>query len=83
MTPLARTAGSALAFTSLVLAFAAAAQAQAYAPPQTNGALAWVFAAFVAVAVVGIFLFVLFLVRGPSVEPPGAHPPDSARRRTV
>ncbi len=81
MTPIARTVGSVLAVTSLVVAFAAAAQAQAYAPPQTAGGLAWVFALFVGVAVVAVFVLVLFLVRGPTPRQPGEPPPGAAQRR--
>ncbi|BDG03948.1 hypothetical protein [Anaeromyxobacter oryzae] len=82
MTPLARTAGLALAVTALVLAFAAAAQTSAYDPtPGTTGILPWVFALFVGVAIVGIFLFVLWIVRGPAPRSPD-RPPGAARHRT-
>ncbi|MGC4000216.1 MAG: hypothetical protein QM767_23370 [Anaeromyxobacter sp.] len=77
---LVRTAGSALAATSLVLAFAAGAQAPVYGAgdARMNGALPWIFALFAAAAILGIFLFVLWLVRGPSSRPPGAPPPGHA-----
>jgi hypothetical protein len=75
MTPLARTAGSMLAFTSLALAFAAAAQGQVAAAPSGGGAMPWVFAAFVGLAIVAIFVFVLYLVRGPTARSPGSPPP--------
>jgi hypothetical protein len=78
MTPTARTAGHALAFTALALAFAAAAQAPITTPDAGGGGVAWLFAVFVAAAVGGIFLFVLWLVRGPTPRapetPPGAAP---------
>jgi hypothetical protein len=72
MTPLARTAGHALALTALVIAFAAAAQAPVYDPhPPAGGFLPWIFAALVAVAIVAVFLFVLWVVQRPSARPPG------------
>ncbi len=63
---LARTAGAALAVIALLTAFAASAQGRTYGAPDENGALAWLFALFAAVAVLGIFLLVLTLVRGPA-----------------
>jgi ABC-type transporter Mla subunit MlaD len=39
-----------------------------------------VFAVFVGAAIVAIFLFVLWVVRGPARREPG-HPPGSARDR--
>lgn len=81
MTPLARTAGAALAATSLILAFAAAAQAQvARGEPQVGGWMPWVFAIFVAAAIGAIFVFVLWLVRAPSPREPGV-PPGASRHR--
>ncbi len=82
MNPLARTAGLSLAATALALAFAAVAQTSAYDPtPGTSGVLPWVFALFVCVAVLGIFLFVLWVIRGPAPRPPG-RPPGTTRDRT-
>lgn len=81
MTPLARTAGAALAATSLVLAFAAAAQGQvARAEAQTTGWMPWLFAFFVAVAIAAIFVLVLWLVRAPAAREPGV-PPGASRHR--
>lgn len=75
MNPPARTAGHALALTALAIAFAAAAQAPVHDPhPQGGGALPWLFAALVAAAIVGVFLFVLWIVR------PSARPPRELRR---
>jgi hypothetical protein len=72
VTPLARTAGWALAATALALAFAVAAQTSAYdSTPGSTGALPWVFALFVGAAVVAIFLFVLWVVRPPSTPKAG------------
>jgi sterol desaturase/sphingolipid hydroxylase (fatty acid hydroxylase superfamily) len=82
MTPLARTAGLSLALTALVLAFAAAAQTNAYDPdPGTTGYLPWVFALLVGGAIVAIFLFVLWMARGPTPRTPD-RPPGAARQRT-
>lgn len=81
MNPPARTAGHALALTALVIAFAAAAQAPVHnQPPQGGGFLPWLFAALVAAAIVGVFLFVLWIVQRPSSRPPTARPPDPLRR---
>ncbi len=75
MNPPARTAGHALALTALAIAFAAAAQAPVHDPhPQAGGLLPWLFAALVAAAIVGVFLFVLWMVR------PSGRPPRAARR---
>jgi len=76
-----RTAGTALAATSLLLGFAAGAQGQAHSPGTGGGTLPWVFALFAAAAVLGVFLFVLFLGGGPPTRPPGAPPPGAARSR--
>lgn len=81
MNPLARTAGHALAMTALAIAFAAAAQAPVHDPrPQGGGLLPWLFAALVAAAIVGVFLFVLWMVRRPSSRPPASMPPGAVRR---
>jgi hypothetical protein len=81
MIPQARSAGGALAFAALVLAFAASAQTAAWDPhPGTTGILPWLFAIFAAVAIAGVFLTVLWLVRRPS-RAPGQAPPGSARQR--
>lgn len=81
MTPLARTAGAALAATSLVLAFAAAAQGQvARGEAQAVGWMPWVFAVFVAAAIGAIFVLVLWLVRPPDPREPGV-PPGASRHR--
>lgn len=76
---LARTAGGALAAIALVTAFAASAQGRTSAAPDTPGALAWLFALFAAVAVLGVFWVVLALVRGPSR--PGDRLPGTAKHR--
>lgn len=71
MNPLARTAGHALALTALAVAFAAAAQGQLHEPRGGGGGvLPWVFAAFVAAAIVAVFLFVLWMVQRPALKPP-------------
>lgn len=76
-----RTVGTLLAAAALLLAFAAAAQTAAYGPQaEGGGVLAWVFALFVGVAVVAVFLVVLSLVRTPS-QRPGSRPPGTARDR--
>jgi hypothetical protein len=80
MNPLARAAGSAMALTAVALAAAAAAQGPISSPPSGGGALAWLFAAFVAAAIAGVFLVVLWLVRGPAVRPPD-RPAGAARSR--
>ncbi len=78
---LVRTVGMLLAAGALLLAFAAAAQTAAYGPrTETGGILPWVFAAFVGVAVLGIFVLILSLVRTPSRRP-GSHLPGTARDR--
>ncbi|ACL67523.1 conserved hypothetical protein [Anaeromyxobacter dehalogenans 2CP-1] len=75
MNPIARTAGHVLALTALVLAFAAAAQGPIYRPhAAADGILPWVFAAFVAAAVVALFLFVLWMVKPPNLRPPSERP---------
>lgn len=76
MNPLARTAGHALALTALAIAFAAAAQGGVYDPsPPSDGLLPWLFAGLVGVAIVAVFLFVLWVV-----QPPHAAPPREAHR---
>lgn len=76
MTPIARTAGHALALTSLAIAFAAAAQGGVYDPsPPAGGFLPWLFAGLVGAAIVAVFLFVLWVV-----QPPHPPPPHQARR---
>lgn len=76
---LARTGGAALAVASLLAAFAASAQTAVYGPrAEGSGFLAWVFALFIAAAVLGVFLLVLTLVRGPT-QPD--HPPGTSRNR--
>lgn len=71
MNPLARTAGHVLALTALVLAFAAAAQGPVYQPhAAADGILPWVFAVFVAAALVALFVFVLWVVNPPSFRRP-------------
>lgn len=78
---LVRGVGSALAVGALVLAFAAAAQTAAYGPrTESGGVLAWLFALFAGVAILGVFLLVLSLVRAPSRQP-GDRPPGTARDR--
>lgn len=76
---LARTAGAALAGIALLTAFAASAQGRTAGAPRASGALPWLFAVFVAVAVLGVFWLVLTLVRGPS-RPPGRLPGTSKNR---
>jgi hypothetical protein len=81
VTPLARSAGRALAGTALALAFAAAAQTSVYdSTPGTSGVLPWIFALFVGAAMIAIFLFVLWVVRPPSRRA-SQRPPGSARQR--
>lgn len=82
MTPLARTVGTTLAVTAIVLAFAAAAQSQAWSGGvgTSGGLLPWLFAAFAAAALVGVFLFVLWIVSDPR-ERHGDEPHGVARRR--
>jgi hypothetical protein len=63
---LARTAGAALALAALVTAFAATAQTAASGSGSESGVLPWIFALFVAAAVLGVFLVVLTLGRRPS-----------------
>lgn len=80
-----RMVGTALAFGSLLLACAAAAQTAAYGPNVGDGGvLPWVFALFAGVAVVAVFLVVLNLVRTPR-RPDGRLPdgrlPGTARDR--
>jgi hypothetical protein len=84
MTPLARTVGTVLAATSLVLAFAVAAQTAAYSPSggAPGGLLAWVFALFAGGALIAVFLFVLWIVRDPRARNPD-EPPATARRRVT
>ena len=77
---LARTAGAALAVIALVTAFAASAQSRTAGAPQAPGMIAWLFAIFVAVAVLGVFWLVLTLVRGPSR--PEDRLPGTAKDRT-
>ena len=77
---LARTAGAALAAIALLTAFAASAQGRTAGAPQAPGALAWLFAVFVALAVLGVFWLVLTLVRGPSR--PIDRLPGTSRDRT-
>lgn len=83
MIPAARQAGHAMALAALAVAFAAAAQAPIYdpAPRSGGGGLAWLFAAFVLVAVAGVFLVVLWLVKGPAPRQPGMPPPGATRPR--
>ncbi len=82
MIPQARSAGGALAACALLLAFAASAQTAAWDPhPGTTGILPWLFAIFAAVAIAGVFLPVLGLIRRPSGRAPGQAPPGSARQR--
>lgn len=76
---LARTAGGALAAIALLTAFAASAQSRTYGGPDSPGALAWLFALFAAVAVLGVFWLVLALVRGPSR--PDDRLPGTAKHR--
>lgn len=76
---LVRTVSSLLAAGALLLACAAAAQTAAYGPrTESGGVLAWVFALFVGVAVLAVFLVVLSLVRTPSRRP-GSRLPGTAR----
>lgn len=71
-----RAVGFALAAASLLLAFAAAGQTAVYGPrTEGGGALAWLFALVAGVAVLGIFLLVLSLVRAPGRGPPGGGSP--------
>lgn len=78
---LARTAGGALAAGALLTAFVASAQTAAYGPSvESNGILPWVFALFVAAAVIGVFLVVLALFRAPTHRE-GEELPGAARRR--
>lgn len=83
MTPLARTAGHALALTALAIAFAAAVRAPAAVRSPPGGLLPWLFAGLVAVAVVGVFVYVLWTAQRPAEEPPAtpAGPPGAAVRR--
>ncbi|ACG75382.1 hypothetical protein AnaeK_4179 [Anaeromyxobacter sp. K] len=75
MNPIARTAGHVLALTALVLAFAAAAQGPVYQPhAPADGILPWVFAIFVAGALVALFVFVLWMVNPPTFHRPGDRP---------
>lgn len=77
---LARTAGAALAVAALLTAFAASAQTAAYGGPVEGGVLAWVFALFIAAAVLGVFLVVLTLGARPAKRE--AHElPGTARNR--
>lgn len=79
---LVRAVGFALAAASLLLAFAAAGQTAVYGPrTESGGALAWLFALLAGVAVLGVFLLVLSLVRAPSSHPPDGRRPGSARER--
>ncbi len=76
MTPLARTAGHALAITAVALALASAAQAGMR--PHGGGLMPWIFALVIAAAIAGVFLFVLWVVRPPETSagerPPGERP---------
>lgn len=75
MTPLARTAGHALALTAVALALAAGAQTQGVGLGSRGGGLApWIFAGLVAAAIAGVFLFVLWVVRPPPARAPGERP---------
>jgi hypothetical protein len=78
---LVRMVGTLLAAASLALAFATVAQTAAYGPKtESGGVLAWVFALFVGVGVLAVFLVVLSLVRTPS-RGPGSRPAGTARER--
>ena len=71
MTPIARTAGHALALTALGIALAAGAQV--HGPRAAQGGLGpWIFAALVAASIGGVFLFVLWVLPRP---PAGARRP--------
>jgi hypothetical protein len=72
MTPLARTAGHALALTAVALALAAGAQTQVVGA-HAGGLAPWIFAGLVAAAIAGVFLFVLWVVRPPA-RAPGERP---------
>lgn len=65
MTPLARTAGHALALTAVAIALAAGAQGMR---PHGGGLMPWIFALVIAAAIGGVFLFVLWVVRPPETS---------------
>ncbi len=69
MTPLARTAGHALALTALAIALAAGAEVQVHGPRAAQGGLGpWIFAALVAASIGGVFLFVLWVLPRPPAD---------------
>lgn len=72
MTPIARTAGHALALTALGIALAAGAQVQVHPSAAQGGLGPWIFAALVAASIGGVFLFVLWVLPRP---PAGARRP--------